>query len=162
MVIFNYIMKNKFRYKYDFLSFILPVTILLIVCAITIVINVLKLFDLPNFPNANVVMEITCIAVALLGITVALCCLFGKYKITDKLLLKFGPIDCMRGKYKIDNIIKIVQSSDENKLYVNVYVKDEPKIILINIRQKDFEDFVKCIKNKNPKVLFDKTDIEEN
>lgn len=155
-------MKTKFRYKYDFLSFILPITILLIACTATLVVNLLRLIDLPNFPNTNVAVEVTCLIVAVLGIVFASCCLFGKYKITDRLMLKFGPIDCMHGKYKIDNIIKIVKSADEDKLYVNIYVKDEPKIILINIKPKDFDAFAKCIKSKNPKVLYDKTEIEEN
>lgn len=154
-------MKNKFRYKYDILYLILPIA-LLIICIGTLVINVLKLFSISNFVNASTSLEITYIIVSVLGIIFVICCLFGKYKITDKISLKFGPFDCMHGKYKVENVIKIVQSSSDDKLYVNVYLEEEPQIILINIRPKDFDAFIKCIKSKNPKVLFDKADIEKN
>ena len=108
------------------------------------------------------IAEITCIIFSVLAI-VAWFCLFNlKYVVTDKILLKLGPIDLTKGRFKLDKTLKIVQATNQDKLYVNLIVDDQPQIALININTCDFEPFTNCMRSKNPKILFDKAEIEEN
>ena len=154
-------MKNKFRYKYN-LVYKIFLAVFLIAWLAILATNVFKVANLFNFYSRDMIAEITCIVFSVLAIAAWFCMLNLKYVITDKILLKLGPIDLTKGKFKLDKTLKIVQATNQDKLYVNLIVDDQPQIALININTCDFESFANCVRSKNPKVLFDKAEIEEN
>ena len=97
----------------------------------------------------------------LIALAVWICLVTMKYKVTDKIALKFGPFDLTRGKFLVEKMIKIVQSSKDDALYINLYVGEEARIAVININPKHFDAFAECVRSKNGKVLVDKADIEK-
>lgn len=152
-------MKNKFRYNYSKLfKFILAV--FLLCWALIFFFNLFRILQVFGFYSHDLVQEITCIAASVFAFVLWVFLITLKYKVDDKITLKFGPFDLTRGKFKIENMMKIVQSSKDDRIYINLYVDGEPQIAQINISPKNFDDFAQCIKNKNNRVLFDKADIE--
>ena len=154
-------MKNKFRYKYN-LVYKIFLAVFLIAWLAVLATNVFKVANLFNFYSRDMIAEITCIVFSVLAIAAWFCLLNLKYVITDKILLKLGPIDLTKGKFKLDKTLKIVRATNQDKLYVNLIVDDQPQIALININTCDFESFANCVRSKNPKVLFDQAEVEQN
>lgn len=153
-------MKNKFYYHYGKL-FKVILALWFICWALILFVNVFRLFSLLGFYPRDTVQEITCVAVAALALAVWVCLITMKYKVTDKITLKFGPFDLTRGKFHVDKMIKVVQSSKDDALYINLYVGEEPRIAIVNIHPKNFDAFAECVRSKNGKVLVDKADIEK-
>ena len=122
----------------------------------------MKVANLFMFYSQDVVAEITCIVASLFAIAILLCLFNLKYVVTDKISLKFGFVDIIKGKFNVDKTIKIVQATNQEKLYINLVVDDQPHIALININSADFEPFANCVRSKNPKALFDQAEIEQN
>ena len=154
-------MKNKFKYKYSTAFKIILFAFLFAWLAI-FAINVMRVANLLVFYSRDVIAEITCIVASLFAIAIWFCLFNLKYVVTDKIALKFGFIDIIKGKFFINKTIKIVQATNKDKLYINLVVDDQPHIALININPSDFEPFVNCVRSKNPKVLFDQAEIEQN
>lgn len=154
-------MKNKFKYKYSTAFKIILFAFLFAWLAI-FAINVMKVANLFIFYSRDIVAEITCIVASVVAIAIWFCLFNLKYVVTDKIALKFGFIDIIKGKFRVDKTIKIVQATNQEKLYINLVVDDQPHIALINVNPSDFEPFANCVRNKNPKVLFDQAEIEEN
>lgn len=154
-------MKNKFKYKYGTAFKIILFGFLLAWIAI-FAINVMKVANLFIFYSQDVVAEITCIVSSLFAIAIWFCLFNLKYVVTDKIALKFGFVDIIKGKFKVDKTIKIVQATNQEKLYINLVVDDHPHIALINVHPTDFEPFANCVRSKNPKVLFDQAEVEQN
>lgn len=152
-------MKNRFSYRFGIVLKIV-LTVLPIIYLAGLFYNIFRLAGLFGLYSVNVAAEImTMILTAVLLV----CWLFIvtlHYKITDKVALKLGPIDANGGKIKVDDIVKIVQSSNDDALYVNLLRDGEGVIINVNINPKQFDAFVACLKSVNPKILFDKADIE--
>ena len=154
-------MKNKFKYKYSTAFKIILFAFLFAWLAI-FAINVMKVANLFIFYSRDIVAEITCIVASVVAIAIWFCLFNLKYVVTDKIALKFGFIDIIKGKFRVDKTIKIVQATNQEKLYINLVVDDQPHIALINVNPSDFEPFANCVRSKNPKVLFDQAEIEEN
>ncbi|MBR2302298.1 MAG: hypothetical protein IKA42_00675 [Clostridia bacterium] len=153
-------MKNKFKYKYSTAFKIILFAFLFAWLAI-FAINVMKVANLFIFYSRDTIAEVTCIVASLFAFAVWFCLFNLKYVVTDKIALKFGFIDIIKGKFCINKTIKIVQATNQDKLYINLVVDDQPHIALINVHPDDFEPFVNCVRSKNPKVLFDQAEIEE-
>jgi len=153
-------MKNKFKYKYSTAFKIILFAFLFAWLAI-FAINVMRVANLFIFYSRDIIAEITCILASLFAIAVWFCLFNLKYVITDKIALKFGFIDIIKGKFRVDKTIKIVQATNQDKLYINLIVDDQPHIALINVHPDDFESFANYVRSKNPKVLFDQAEIEE-
>jgi len=154
-------MKNNFKYKYSTAFKIILFAFLFAWLAI-FAINVMKVANLFIFYSRDIVAEITCIVASVVAIAIWFCLFNLKYVVTDKIALKFGFIDIIKGKFRVDKTIKIVQATNQEKLYINLVVDDQPHIALINVNPSDFEPFANCVRSKNPKVLFDQAEIEEN
>ncbi len=154
-------MKNKFRYKYSFLFKIILVAFLIAWLAI-LATNLLRVFNLLNFYSRDLIAEITCIVFALLAIVAWFCLINLKYVVTDTISLKLGFIDLTKGRFKTNKMLKIVQATNQDKLYINLIVNEQAQIALININTCDFEKFANCVRSKNPKVIFDQAEIEQN
>lgn len=154
-------MKNKFKYKYSTAFKIILFAFLFAWLAI-FAINVMRVANLFGFYSQDVVAEITCIVSAFFAIAIWFCLFNLKYVVTDKISLKFGFVDIIKGKFRVDKTIKIVQATNEEKLYINLIVDDQPHIALININTCDFEAFANCMRSKNKKVLFDQAEVEQN
>ena len=154
-------MKNKFKYKYSTAFKIILFAFLFAWLAI-FAINVMKVANLFIFYSRDIVAEITCIVASVVAIAIWFCLFNLKYVVTDKIALKFGFIDIIKGKFRVDKTIKIVQATNQEKLYINLVVDDQPHIALINVNPSDFGPFANCVRSKNPKVLFDQAEIEEN
>lgn len=153
-------MKNKFAYNYSRLfKFILAIWF--ICWAAIFFVNVFRLASVLGFYTRDTVQEITCVAVSVIALAVWICLITMKYKVTDKIALKFGPFDLTRGKFLVEKMIKIVQSSKDDALYINLYVGEEARIAIININPKHYDAFAECVRSKNGKVLVDKADIEK-
>ena len=152
-------MKNKFKYNYG--KAMLVFLWMLLACWLVIfAINFLRVFNLLGFASRDMIQEITSIVFAVLFFVVWIWLITLGYKITDdKVTLMFGPFDLTKKQFFISKTVKIIESSDEKKLYLNVYVKENPQIVLININPKNFDDFVATMKSKNEKIYFDKADI---
>ncbi|MBQ9715286.1 MAG: hypothetical protein IJV77_02615 [Clostridia bacterium] len=154
-------MKNKFKYQYNTIHKILLAVFLIGWLAI-FAINVMKVANLFVFYSRDTIAEVTCIVFALFAIVIWFWLFNLKYVVTDKIALKFGPFDLTKGKIKTDKMMKIVQATNTDKLFANFVSDDNPQIALININPCDFENFANCVRSKNPKVLFDKAEIEQN
>ena len=154
-------MKNNFKYKYSTAFKIILFAFLFAWLAI-FAINVMKVANLFIFYSRDIVAEITCIVASVVAIAIWFCLFNLKYVVTDKIALKFGFIDIIKGKFRVDKTIKIVQATNQEKLYINLVVDDQPHIALINVNPSDFGPFANCVRSKNPKVLFDQAEIEEN
>lgn len=154
-------MKNKFRYKYSLLYKIILVAFLIAWLAI-LATNLLRVFNLLNFYSRDLIAEITCIVFSVLAIFAWFCLINLKYVVTDTISLKLGFIDLTKGRFKTNKMLKIVQATNQDKLYINLIVNEQPQIALININTCDFEKFASCVRSKNPKVIFDQAEIEQN
>jgi len=153
-------MKNKFRYHYNFLPKI--IFAVFFICWFAVVaINILKIANLFNFYSKDIIAEITTIAVGIVCLVVCFWASTLKYVVTDKIQLKFGFFDLTKGMFEINKMIKIVEATNESKLYINLLVNTAPHIAMININPKEFENFANCVRSKNSHVLFDKAEIEK-
>ena len=153
-------MKNKFRYQYNLL-YKLCLIAYLFACIILFATNLFRILNLFNFYSKDLIVEITCIATSLFAIGFWFCLINLKYVIADTISLKLGFIDLTKGRFKVDKMIKVVQATNQDKLYINLIVNEQPHIALININPCEFENFANCVRNKNQKVLFDQAEIEE-
>ena len=153
-------MKNKFRYKYN-LTYKLFLIAFLIAWLLILATNIFRVANLFNFYSRDLITEITCIIFSVFSILVWICLINLKYVITDTISLKLGFIDLTKGRFKADKMLKIVQATNQDKLYINLIVNEQPQIALININPCEFENFANYVRSKNPKVLFDQAEIEE-
>ncbi len=153
-------MKNKFAYSYSKL-FKLILAIWFVSWAAILLVNVFRLAAVLGFYSHSPVQEITCVVLSAIALVVWICLITMRYKVTDVIALKFGPFDLMQGRFRVDRMIKVVQSSKDDALYINLYVGDEPHIAIVNIHPKNFEAFSECVRSKNNKVLIDKAEIEK-
>ena len=153
-------MKNRFAYRFGTI-FKIVLTVLLLVYIAMMFYNIFRLAGLFGLYAPNPAAEITTTVLAAVLIICWLMIITLHYKITDKFMLKLGPIDVNGGKIKIADIVKIVQSTNDDAIYINLLEDGEGIIIKVNIYSKQFDAFVACLKSINPKILFDKADIEK-
>jgi len=152
-------MKRKFGYMLS-PSLIFLICLFMLVCVGSVLYNFFRIIGLFNLVSSSLVWEISALVLPALFLTLLIFTLTARYTVADGLLrLRFGFWDVTGGKFKLEHIIKIVKAANSDKLYVNLYVNNEPRIVLINISPSVYKAFADSVRTANPKVLYEEADI---
>lgn len=144
--------KNKFSYKFTTTTIIAVIVgiILAVACVFLNVDRLLKLLKADVQGIGSFLSVGLAILVGVLGvifITAFLLC--SNYTVTDThLISRWGIIV---SKYDLKNATRITYFRKSEKL---VFFYDEDNFINVCIENKQFDQFVDCIKKANPKVFY--------
>jgi len=152
-------MKSRFGYLLSpSLKFL--IYLFMLVCAGSILYGFSRALGLFNLTSPNLALEISAMVLSALFLTLLIFTLTARYTLTDgRLKLKLGFWDVTGGKFKIENIIKVVKATNADKLYVNLFVNGAPHIMLVNISPADYKAFSDGVRTLNPKVLYEEAEV---
>lgn len=87
---------------------------------------------------------------------------FGKsnYEIKDENLVV--SVSIARTIIPLDTITTIKFLKTTNELIICHFVKEEPKLNLVQIHDKDYDDFVKALRNARPQIIYQEILDDEN
>lgn len=87
---------------------------------------------------------------------------FGKsnYEIKDENLVV--SVSIARTIIPLDTITTIKFLKTTNELIICHFVKEEPKLNLVQIHDKDYDDFVKELRNARPQIIYQEILDDEN
>lgn len=140
------------KFKINYTS--LVITLICVCIAIFVaglVFAIVRLVDVYKLDKINAVIYVIIIALDLVLLTFTISLLFfSKYCLTaDKLILSFGFIKVI---YEINEIIEINHFKKTDKLVV--YFNNQ-KYTVILISSKNYDEFIKSVRQINRAILFD-------
>ena len=140
---------KKFKFCYPTIVWVL----IAIVCIFSLVGLGWNIYNLISFLDSGIVKIISYVVIILLN---ALLCVvaislavYGRYVVKgDYFYACFGII---RSTYSINEVVEIAYFKKSNKLVV-YFESAEYTVIVID--QKDYDDFVKVLRDINPKIIY--------
>lgn len=141
---------NKFRFKHTALVWVLLFVVLAISIA-TIIWNSITLIDKINLGVSNVFFPVLMLLIGIFLTAFTLSVLIAsKYVVKQKeIVLRFGFIPTT---YAIEDVVQFTHFRKSDKLVM--YLKDATYTVIV-ISPAQYQEFVKIVREKNSKIIFD-------